>query len=87
MHQKARGLRLTPHQFKVKPGATQQITAIALDQFSHPMRVVGTADYSLFAGSGSIDADGLFTGGKKKGKVDIQVMIDDLAGMIAGTVV
>ena len=81
--QKARGLRITPHGAKVKPGATLQLTTIALDQFAHPLRGNILPDYTIAKGSGSIDAStGLFQAAGKAGIITIDVTLDDLTGTI-----
>ena len=63
VHQKERGLRLSPHAFKLSAHQSTTVKTVALDQFNHAMRVTGTPSYAVTTGSGSITTAGVFTAG------------------------
>ena len=86
VHQKARGLRITPHGATIKNGTSLQYTTTALDQFGHPMRVSGSPTYTLVQGSGSVSSTGLFTAGSTDGRITLDVLLDGIEGSSAGTV-
>jgi hypothetical protein len=87
--QKARSFRIQPHKAQIPKDGTQQYTAVALDQFGHPMRTAQTLIYNVESGaaSGSIDASGLFSATSVAGAVTIEVEDDLLTGTVSAEVV
>ena len=87
--QKPRILRLAPHNATVKKGEQLQFSAIALDQFAHPMRTnVGNASWTVIQGTGSIiSTTGLYTAGQKAGPVTIEALLGGVVGEIVTTIV
>jgi hypothetical protein len=61
VNQTLTSIAVSPASPSVSPGASQQFTAAALDQFGQPMASQPSFTWSLSSGSGSIDSTGLYT--------------------------
>ncbi len=79
-------LRLTPHGETITDKPKRQLTVLALDQFNHPMNQQSTISYQVLQGDGNVNAQGVFTAGKRKGHVIVEVGEAGLIGYIGFTI-
>jgi hypothetical protein len=61
------GVAVTPPYRVVRPGAAQQFTAAALDQFGLPVADAPGVTWSVVGGAGAVTPDGTFTAGAAAG--------------------
>jgi hypothetical protein len=70
--QVASGVAITPSTVTVVAGATTQLVAAAVDQFSNAMPTQPTFTWSVISGSGSVNSAGLYTAGAAAGSANVR---------------
>jgi len=86
VNQVAKQLKIAPHKATITIGKTEQYTAVALDQFNHPI-VDAAIVYSVQTGGGIINAStGLYSTGDLPGHLVIKALFGSVSGT-AGAVV
>ncbi|MGC8639007.1 MAG: Ig-like domain-containing protein, partial [Isosphaeraceae bacterium] len=79
-------ISVSPGSVILSPGATQQFTATALDQFGNAMASQPTFAWSVGTGGGTISSIGLYTAPSATGTATIQATAGSMSGAASVTV-
>jgi hypothetical protein len=85
--QVATNLHLSPHRKIIARGESVQYYGNAMDQFGHAMRVASTISYAVQTNNGTFSSTGLFTAGRKRSHVIVEITVDNLEGVLGATIV